>query len=367
MAAVLRDPQNITRKMLDEMTRLIDAAVAREEAQAVEQVAIARSMPERDPSRPADQQGLFNKFEVYRTDRTDVIGGKHHKCDYFVLDLTHDKHAPAALLAYAESCKATHPHLSADLLARFPAPAPSGERETLRQRLGEALTEALADETAAESPDWFDAREIDRVIDAILPAIRADMLAADAAELADAERSIDDLKEIIGRLAGARQVAVPQEPISVYRLMRKVDGVWVSASEFTTGHPDASWEDVANKNPMEWRIQRLVTGKQIAEGFAKALRQQAAVPQDEPKHPFQLWVEYASKIESLEREVVFLKSRLAKAAPQPPRADARTPLDQPQLQAMWNDAMYANRWSTTDAAMAYGQAIQAHHGIGAKP
>lgn len=79
------------------------------------------STPERDPSKPAEQQGLFNKFEVYRTDRTDVIGGKHHKCEYFVLDVTHDQHAPAALRAYAESCKATHPQLSADLKSKWGA------------------------------------------------------------------------------------------------------------------------------------------------------------------------------------------------------------------------------------------------------
>lgn len=36
MTAVLHDPQNITHKMLDEMTSLIDEAVSREEAQTVE-------------------------------------------------------------------------------------------------------------------------------------------------------------------------------------------------------------------------------------------------------------------------------------------------------------------------------------------
>ncbi|WP_186215998.1 hypothetical protein [Burkholderia gladioli] len=48
-------------------------------------------------------------------------GGKHHGCEYFVLDLQHDVHAGAALAAYARSCSTTHPALSADLLARAAA------------------------------------------------------------------------------------------------------------------------------------------------------------------------------------------------------------------------------------------------------
>lgn len=50
-------------------------------------------------------KGLFAKFEVRRTDGSDEVGGKHHGCDYFVLDLTHDPHAHAAILAYADSCE----------------------------------------------------------------------------------------------------------------------------------------------------------------------------------------------------------------------------------------------------------------------
>ena len=60
-------------------------------------------------------RGLYNKFEVRRVDGSSELGGKHCGCDYFVLDLTHDKHAPAALLAYAHSCEAEYPLLAADL------------------------------------------------------------------------------------------------------------------------------------------------------------------------------------------------------------------------------------------------------------
>lgn len=60
-------------------------------------------------------RGIYHKFNITRTDRSSASGGKHENCRYFVLDLNHDPHAPAALLAYAESCKDTHPVLSADL------------------------------------------------------------------------------------------------------------------------------------------------------------------------------------------------------------------------------------------------------------
>ena len=60
-------------------------------------------------------QGLYDKFIVKRTDGTDVPGQKHHGCRYFVIDMTHDNHAPAALEAYAEACKITRPRLAMDI------------------------------------------------------------------------------------------------------------------------------------------------------------------------------------------------------------------------------------------------------------
>lgn len=69
-------------------------------------------------------RGLYNKFQVVRVDRSDEPGGKHYGCEYFVLDVTHDPHAKAALLAYANSCEADYALLAADLRAKYPA-APS--------------------------------------------------------------------------------------------------------------------------------------------------------------------------------------------------------------------------------------------------
>ena len=62
-------------------------------------------------------KGIYNKFEVTRTDGSSRPGKKHEHCRYFVLDLDHDPHANAALMAYAASCAKTHPVLAGDLLA----------------------------------------------------------------------------------------------------------------------------------------------------------------------------------------------------------------------------------------------------------
>ena len=52
-------------------------------------------------------------------------------------------------------------------------PKPSLLDFETRQALGEALTEVLGNGDAEAPPDWFDAREIDRVIEAIEPALDA--------------------------------------------------------------------------------------------------------------------------------------------------------------------------------------------------
>jgi hypothetical protein len=63
-------------------------------------------------------QGIFNKFTVTRTDGRHVAGEKHADCEHFVLDITHDRHALPALIAYADSCKADYPQLSAELRSK---------------------------------------------------------------------------------------------------------------------------------------------------------------------------------------------------------------------------------------------------------
>ena len=80
---------------------------------------VKQALPERDQAVPVEQQGVFRKFDVRRVDGSDQPGGKHHGCEYFVLDVDHDPHAKASLAAYAQSCRLTHPDLSADMKSRY--------------------------------------------------------------------------------------------------------------------------------------------------------------------------------------------------------------------------------------------------------
>lgn len=150
------------------------AALAHRDAQP----AVACSFPERDVTKPAEEQGLFRKFDVRRVDGSDAPGGKHHGCEYFVLDLDHDTHAPAALRTYAQACNETHPQLSAELSERFgPQPAvavneqhpgllwalyhhqggnsPVGQ--PIRAALGIGQHDRLTDEQIAKAKQWAEA------------------------------------------------------------------------------------------------------------------------------------------------------------------------------------------------------------------
>lgn len=57
-------------------------------------------------------KGFYKKFNVERVEDPE---NKHIDCEYFVLDLTHDKFAPKALLAYANACKDEFPILADDI------------------------------------------------------------------------------------------------------------------------------------------------------------------------------------------------------------------------------------------------------------
>lgn len=63
-------------------------------------------------------RGLYRKFKVERTDGSSDEGHNHEFCDYFVLDLVHDKHARLALHAYADSCRKEYPKLAEELTKR---------------------------------------------------------------------------------------------------------------------------------------------------------------------------------------------------------------------------------------------------------
>jgi len=76
-----------------------------------------------DTDRPDPERALPldpNKYRVERTDGSHVPGQKHARCEYFVLDLKHDRFAGPALRAYADACEAEYPLLARDLRAKLP-------------------------------------------------------------------------------------------------------------------------------------------------------------------------------------------------------------------------------------------------------
>ena len=59
--------------------------------------------------------GIYNKFNVTRTDGRDAPGEKHHGAQYFVLNISTDPFAIPALAAYAEACKSEYTPLATDI------------------------------------------------------------------------------------------------------------------------------------------------------------------------------------------------------------------------------------------------------------
>jgi len=74
------------------------------------------------------KRGFYRKYQVYRIDGSSSVGGRHERCKYFVLDLTHDQFAKAALYAYAKACRKEFPKLALDLDA-----IRHGDRSPLRK------------------------------------------------------------------------------------------------------------------------------------------------------------------------------------------------------------------------------------------
>lgn len=59
--------------------------------------------------------GIYGKFTVTRNDGKSAPGEKHERCEYFVLDISHDPFAIPALKAYADACRESYPALARDL------------------------------------------------------------------------------------------------------------------------------------------------------------------------------------------------------------------------------------------------------------
>ena len=117
----------------------------RQHAELAAQQSVTGALPERDTTKTAEQQGLFRKFDVRRVDGSDQLGGKHHGCRYYVLDVDHDPYAAPALGAYADACKESHPELARDLREKWGA---ADTIDNLRAHLAEAQRDS-------ERLDWM--------------------------------------------------------------------------------------------------------------------------------------------------------------------------------------------------------------------
>lgn len=60
-------------------------------------------------------KGLYEKFNVSRTDGRSAPGEKYFGCDYFVVDINCDKFAAFVLAIYSRVCKEEYPLLAEDL------------------------------------------------------------------------------------------------------------------------------------------------------------------------------------------------------------------------------------------------------------
>lgn len=126
--------------------------------------------------------GIYHKFNVSRVDGTDQPGQKHDGCQYFVLDLTHDKHAPAAMAAYAASCRENYPALAADCEVYAKAAGHVDEAKFIRARVAQlegAIRKCQAWKRLEISAEW---PEVAHDMDVALSATPAQSLARVRAE-----------------------------------------------------------------------------------------------------------------------------------------------------------------------------------------
>jgi hypothetical protein len=128
-------------------------------------------------------KGLYNKFEVKRTDGQSEPGQKHENCRYFVLDLDCDPYAIPAIQAYAEACDDEYPNLALDLQLNFGRQPPATQAASIGTGEGaEELAERLWSEPAGNTKSEAIAH-----IAALITADRA-RVAREARELSEDQR-----------------------------------------------------------------------------------------------------------------------------------------------------------------------------------
>lgn len=103
-------------------------------------------------------RGLYRKYDVRRLDDHT---GKHAACEYYVLDLMHDKFAADALEAYCRACTQEFPSLAVDLYGKASKVraqhnhfGPTNEAEINQLRNRNAELEIAALERTGAKGEW---------------------------------------------------------------------------------------------------------------------------------------------------------------------------------------------------------------------
>lgn len=159
--------------------------------------------------------GIYEKFNnIERTDGSHLPGGKHHGCTYFVLDLTHDKHAKPAMAAYAESCKEEFPLLSED--AREVAGDAIAELASLRGELA-AAKESIESACAEADIVGYYGGNLDSAIQCFREKFHEQTARAEAAE-----KELAETKEACASNAKAWLDCVEESAIKRTHLMAEI-------------------------------------------------------------------------------------------------------------------------------------------------
>ncbi len=107
----------------------------------------------RENDKPIKERGLFARYAIRRLDGSTNKGGKHNKCDYFVLDITHDPHAVPAIFSYARSAEADgYKQLAADLYGKI-QPFIQKLNEQAEAEAHESILIDMATDVAADMTD----------------------------------------------------------------------------------------------------------------------------------------------------------------------------------------------------------------------
>lgn len=187
------------------------------------------NFPPRDTSKTAEQQGLFDKYRVSRTDGKDYRGSKHHGCDYFVIDMDHDPAAGPALITYAAAVVKTHPVLASELIKRFADVKPTTSADGALFQ----LFVAIADSTWADHPE-VSSKELQRWFRAFFELLSAyNKYHYDALSTNDKPQKKESAEQLIDRLLrtiGGRQASPSSELNSFANYLGAIINAWKRSS-----------------------------------------------------------------------------------------------------------------------------------------